>query len=258
MAIRDYDSLVARLENLSGKRAAVVETIGRFWIPHREYPVFAVRLGVQEAGKKTVMIAAGIHGDEPAGVEAALRFVEANADGSDLLDRFEFTVFPCNNPAGWELNTRENWQGIDLNRQFAVRRPAPEVEIISQRLEGQCFDLVFEMHEDVDSHGFYLYEIVDDSRAPVGEAIVRAVEAAGFPVNRDECIEGLRASGGVIRRSINLKRFRKTRLPQAIYTYRTCGGHVLTVEPPASVLPLEDRVRIELMALQVALESLMT
>lgn len=217
--------------------------------------MFAVCLGAPGPDKAGVMIAAGIHGDEPAGVEAALRFIEANADGSDLLERFAFTVYPCNNPTGWELNTRENWSGIDLNRQFAARRPAPETELITRSLEGRCFDLVFEMHEDVDSHGFYLYEIAENSGLHIGETIVQAVESAGFPVNRDECIEGMPAHGGVIRRSINLKRFRKTRLPQAIYTYRACGGHVLTVEPPASALPFEDRVRIELESLEIALAA---
>lgn len=256
MAItRCYDDLTARLEAAARRPAVSLERIGEFPTPTRSYPMFAVRVGRPGPGKPAAMVAAGIHGDEPAGVEAALRFIETNRDGSDLLDRFAFTVFPCNNPTGWEANTRENWSGIDLNRQFAARRPAPEAELIARSLEGRCFDLVFEMHEDVDSHGFYLYEIAGDSRLHIGEAIVEAVESAGFPVNRDDCIEGLPAHGGIIRRSINLKRFRKTRLPQAIYAYRACGGHVLTIEPPASALSFEDRVWIELKGLEIALAA---
>ena len=34
-----------------------------------------------------------------------------------------------------------------------------------------------------------------------------------------------------------------------------CGGHVLTLEPPASRLSLEERGRIELMGLSIALDS---
>jgi len=113
------------------------------------------------------------------------------------------------------------------------------------------------MHEDVDSPGFYLYEIANGPEAHVGEAVVQEVASNGYPVNLSECIEGPPARGGVIRRSISVKRFRKTRLPQATFIFRTCGGHVLTLEPPASVLPLEDRVRIELMALKVAMSAAM-
>ncbi|MBI2842154.1 MAG: hypothetical protein HYX78_02010 [Armatimonadetes bacterium] len=153
------------------------------------------------------------------------------------------------------MNTRVNADGIDINRQFATRRPAPEAALIMRALEGRCFDLVFEMHEDVDSNGFYLYELVDDPADSLGEAIVDAVASCGFPINFDECIEGSDAKGGIIRPK--KFRFRKTHLPKAVYTYRACGGHVITLAPPASTLSFEDRVKIELAGLNVALKSLL-
>lgn len=125
--------------------------------------------------------------------------------------------------------------------------------MISRALEGRCFDLVFEMHEDVDSAGFYLYELAEDAADRIGKEIIRAVEAYGVPINLQGEIEGLPAEGGIIRPR-GIKRFRKTHLPKAVYTYKMCGGHVITIEPPASVLPLEDRVKLELIALSIALE----
>jgi len=228
-----------------------MDHLGDFDAAGRTYPLYLMQMGEPDPGRKKVMIAAGIHGDEPAGVEAAIRFMEINSGNADLLSRFHFTIFPCNNPSGYELNTRENADGIDLNRQFAARKPAPEVKIITEALQGKCFDLVFEMHEDIDAPGLYLYEIADDPSMHVGEKILESVAAAGYPVNVNPIIEGLPAKGGLIRR--NRIRFRKTRLPQAIYTYRTCGGHVITLEPPVAVLPIEDRVKIELLALDLAL-----
>jgi succinylglutamate desuccinylase len=100
------------------------------------------------------MIAAGIHGDEPAGVEAALRFAESAVRDESLLSNHHFVIFPCNNPTGYELGIRENWKGIDLNRQFNVRKPEPEVLIVMNAIQGRCFDLVVEMHEDIDGHSF--------------------------------------------------------------------------------------------------------
>ena len=251
MSVRSYEQLIKRLKAIA---AVEVETIGHFKAEGRSYPLVVVDLGEPGLGKPRVMIAAGIHGDEPAGVEAALQFLETSACDGKLLSRFQITLFPCNNPTGWERNTRENWQGIDLNRGFATQDPAPEVALITRALQGRCFDLVFEMHEDVDSPGLYLYELSDDPAQYIGERIIEEAVAAGCPINRGRTIEGMGARGGIIRRKVI--RFRKTRLPQAIYTYRTCGGHVITMEPPASVLPLEDRVKVELMALEIALQSL--
>ncbi len=109
------------------------------------------------------------------------------------------------------------------------------------------------MHEDVDSSGFYLYEIAENSDDHVAEQIVEAMKAQGVPINMDSEIEGRPAVGGIIRPGVRIKRFRKTRLPLAIFAYRTCGGHVIAMELPASVLPFEDRVAIELMGLGIAL-----
>ncbi len=253
MTRRSYDALLERFEELSAHPNVSMEKIGEFDAMGRTYPLFMLHIGELGPGKVKVMLASGIHGDEPAGVEAALRFVRESRGNKSLLERFYFTVFPCNNPTGWEADTRENWRGVDINREFAVRKPEPEAEIIMRALQGRCFDLVFEMHEDIDSPGFYLYEITDNPAEYVGEEIISAVAAAGFPINNGDMIEGMPARGGLIRRSI--KRFRKTRLPQAIYTYRTCGGHVITVEPPASRLSLEDRIWIELTGLEIALDA---
>lgn len=245
--LRRYDQLIRRLR----RAADTLQIVGDFESAGRRLPIAVVRMG---SGPRRVMIAAGIHGDEPAGVEAAARFIETARDDAALLSRFSFTIFPCNNPTGFELGTRENANGVDLNREFAARRPQPEVEIITGALEGLCFDLVFEMHEDVDSPGLYLYELVDNAKDHLGERIVGAAERVGCPINTSRRIEGMSARDGIIRR--NVIRFRKTRLPQAIYTYRTCGGHVITLEPPASVLSFEQRVQVELAALDVALSSL--
>lgn len=254
MTERSYEELIARVRKVAGEPNVEMETLGRFESGGRDYSLVRLNMGSAGLGKLRVLIDAGIHGDEPAGVEAAIRFVEDDSGNEELLSRCQFVVFPCNNPSGWEINTRENADGIDLNRSFATRNPPPEVEIITRALEGRRFDLVFEMHEDVDAAGFYLYEIVGDGGSEVGDEIVEKVRSLGFPVNHNAEIEGMAAAGGVIR--ARMTRFRKTRLPQAIYAYRTCGGHVLTLEPPASVLPFEDRVAIELAGLEVALRRL--
>ncbi len=245
--------MTSRLEAIARLPNVAVESIGEFESWGREYSIYRVQVGTPGAGKLRVMIDAGIHGDEPAGVEAALRFIETTTTNESLLSRFAFTIFPCNNPTGFERNTRENADGIDLNRMFSARTPPAEAAIISEALQGNCFDLIFEMHEDIDAPGLYLYELGEDPASYVGEKIIEAARSAGLPINENICIEGMSAKNGIIRR--RSVRFRKTHVPLALYAYRTCGGHIITLEPPVSALAFEDRVRLQLMALGIALKS---
>ncbi|MCL4500075.1 MAG: M14 family metallocarboxypeptidase [Chloroflexi bacterium] len=249
--VRSYTQVIERLRSAASSTHVSLETLGEFTVERTSYPMFLARLGKPSPGKLSVLISAGIHGDEPAGVEAALRFIEHNIENPSLLTHYNFVIFPCDNPYGWERNVRENSQGVDLNRQFRVRQPAPEVELITRGLNGLCFDLVYEMHEDYDSPGFYLYEFGEDHTAYLGEPIIHEVATFGYPINRSHIIERRRARGGIIR--LNLQTYRKTRLPKSFYAYRECGGQVLTLETPSTYLSLNDRVRIHLMGLSVSL-----
>lgn len=251
MAIRKHEELVERLVDSSKSPHVVLELLGSFTVNNTLYPMYLVHLGEPAPHKLNVLISAGIHGDEPAGVEAALQFIEYNVDNPSLLSHYNFVIYPCDNPYGWEQGTRENSQGLDLNRQFHVSDPSPEVEFIMSGLKGKCFDLVYEMHEDYDSPGFYLYECGEDPAAYLGESIIHEISAFGFPINRSHIIENRRAKNGIIR--VNMLTYRKTRLPKSFYAYRECGGQVLTLETPSTCLPFNDRVRIHLLGLNVSL-----
>ncbi|MDO8683056.1 MAG: M14 family metallocarboxypeptidase [Armatimonadota bacterium] len=227
--------------------------LGGFRIQDREYEMYAIDFRAKEPGTVKICISAGMHGDELASVEAMAQFLEKNANNEALLKTFSFTIFPCDNPSGYELETRENADGIDLNREFRKSNPASEVKILADAAEQMTFDHVYELHEDVDSYGFYLYEIAADKSMRAGPDVVRAVSAAGYPVNLSECIEGMEAHCGVIAPGVS--RIRRRHLPKAVFIYRLGAPHVMTFETPGRALPLEDRVRMQLICLAVALEK---
>ena len=88
MTTRNYDKLTGRLEALSAAHLRV-ETAGVV----EGYPVYHVALQSETGASGNLLLTAGVHGDEPAGVEAALRFLER--DHVDLLERFSFMVVPA-------------------------------------------------------------------------------------------------------------------------------------------------------------------
>src|SRR5204863_8973942 len=116
-----------------------------------------------------------------------------------------------------------------------------ESEIVKRTLRGRQFDLSVELHEDIDSPGFYMYEI--KSQPPfLGGKIVEAVERVG-PVNRVAVIEGMRSVDGVIRRpNATSQMMRRKRWPLAFYLYSYHTPHKLTLETPGPK-PLELRVK---------------
>lgn len=197
--------------------------------------------------RRSVVLTAGIHGDEPAGVEAVLRFLEGP------LPRWargiRFLVFPCMNPFGFERNQRHNHLNADINREYH-REKLAEVAAQKRVLGGRRFDLHLTLHEDVDSPGFYIYELSRNSR-PLGARIVKAVSPI-LPIDPRGIIEGRRARQGVIRRQFP-PRDMKT-WPEAIYMFARHSDHTLTTETPA-MQDFEKRVKAQEIALRTACEG---
>ena len=134
---------------------------------------------------RSLYISAGIHGDEPAGPLAVRQLLTENLWAAHL----DLWICPCLNPVGFTLNRRTNAEGLDLNRQY--RNPtAPETKAHIAWLEGQPgFDFCLCLHEDWESHGFYLFEVNPDERPSCAPAILEGVSQV-CPIDRSEIIEG--------------------------------------------------------------------
>jgi murein peptide amidase A len=179
-------------------------------------------------------ISTGIHGDEPAGPLAALRLIQENR----WLENTELWLLPCLNPDGFVLNTRGNADGIDLNRDYR-HLETNEVTAHVRWLERQPeFDLTLCLHEDWESHGFYLYELNPDGHAPLGEKMVAAV-ARVCPIDLSPVIEGREAQGGVIRPGLDP--VVRVQWPEAFWLIQNKTRRSCTLEAPSD-FPLATRV----------------
>lgn len=145
-----------------------------------------------------IYISTGIHGDEPAGPLSALRLIRKNI----WPDHVEIVLLPCLNPIGFANNRRENGQGIDLNRDY-LNPQSQEIRAHIAWLEKQeAFDLCLCLHEDWESHGFYVYELNPNHKPSIAEAMISST-AKVCPIDQSDVIEGREARGGIIRPSLD-------------------------------------------------------
>jgi hypothetical protein len=105
-------------------------------------------------------IFAGIHGDEPSGVVAALQILDHLSQEADLGRFHEIYVYPVCNPWGFDANRREGESGKDLNRCFwgeSEQEEEAEVRLLEQELRAKAFDAIIALHTDDTSEGIYGY-----------------------------------------------------------------------------------------------------
>lgn len=80
-------------------------------------PIYKFQFG---AGKIKIFIWSQMHGNEGTttkGLFDFINFLHSNTiESESMLEKFTFCIFPILNPDGAELYTRENANGIDLNR----------------------------------------------------------------------------------------------------------------------------------------------
>lgn len=165
--MRNYAEVTERLNYLD----VPIELLGTA----HTYPIYQIYLASSVGTPKHILITGGMHGDEPAGVEAVLQFLAR--DNTALLKNFSFLVIPCLNPYGYVHNTRETLGGIDINRAFETEDVA-EVAIVKKALGQTQFSLAIDFHEDYDATGFYLYEGKRDEKY-IGPKLAVVAKAIG-------------------------------------------------------------------------------
>lgn len=205
-----------------------------------------------------VLLSAGIHGDEPAGPHAVLSLLESwKASKSAPPLEFNLDLFPLINPSGFLNKTRENKEGVDLNREFAKGHPAQEVRLLMDNLKHRTYQLSVEFHEDIDAKGFYLYEHFPANSDPIAPAIISCLEQSGHTILKDPVIEGMSAQNGIIHPTVERRRsrFRRHGWPEAIYMHRHGTPRTITLETP-TCKSLEERVDMHKLAFGTATKFL--
>jgi len=193
-------------------------------------------------------LTAGMHGDEPAGPQAALALLKEG-----YLDTRAWTLCPAINPTGLAAGTRENGEGLDLNRDYLALRSA-EVRSHAAWLSAHpCPTLLVSLHEDWETSGFYFYEINLGADLPDRAASILAAVEAELPLEPGDSIDGHE-----IRSKAWVYHVPEADLPEswpeAIYLAKMGCPLSFTFETP-SALAMERRVAGHMAAVKAAVKA---
>jgi murein peptide amidase A len=231
--VRDYRLLTERWLKVCGGKSGL--SIGVF-AEADGYPLIVVESESFDPEKPSLYLSAGIHGDEPAPVEALIRWAEKNKAG---LGSWNLLIFPCLNPWGLERNIRFDAKGRDLNRCYNSRKLSRITAQLSL-MKGRRFDIAACLHEDYDARGFYLYEIAA-ARPHLGEGICRELSRV-MPADDRSMIDGHRARGGLIRRRIRPEMLPGH--PEAFLLHFHHADRTFTLESPSEE-SLKQRILLQ-------------
>ena len=239
--MRDYAEITERLKRLD----VPIELLGTVHAKENiTWPIYQIYLASSARTPRRVLITGGMHGDEPAGVEAVLQFLER--DNTTLLKNFSFLVIPCINPYGYVHNTRETLDSIDINRAFETDDVA-EVAIVKKALGQTQFSLAIDFHEDYDATGFYLYEGKRDEKY-IGPRLATAAKAIGPLDPEDPGEDAPDLAEGVYKVATSWGTQGLT--PYLLHFH---SEHVIISETP-TVWQLQQRVALHLTILDTALD----
>ncbi len=243
---RNYKLIVDRILKILPPEAEI-KNILHLETPNKTYPIHHINIGL--SGPKKILISAGIHGDEPGGIETIIQFIERKLY-NPFLSNWTFNIIPCINPFGYEFNKRENFENFDLNRCFKKSNPPKEVKFV-QKIVSDSLNLDIELHEDVDSPGYYLYQKPNEPRLlPLGKEIINNVKQI-MPINNDSSIDESDALKGIITPKVEPENMEWW--PMAIFSHmQNCAG-VFTLES-STHFSMEKRVEAQLMAIETALK----
>jgi hypothetical protein len=217
------------------------------------FPLLLLRRPSLLPDAPTLYLSSGTHGDEPAGPLALLELLRARF----FADRFNWLIFPVINPGGLARKTRENPDGLDVNRDYrhGLTTEARQhlAALAREKSAGRgVYALCVCLHEDWESQGFYLYELNQTPQPLIGHAVLAAVEPI-CGVDRSPVIEGMDAHNGLITRAV-ADLADRPQYAEAMWLALQHTPHNLTLEAP-SAQPLATRVAAHLAATRTALAT---
>lgn len=124
---------------------------------------------------KTILIIGIVHGDEPQGKFLIENYLSLQGE-SQSNSKNKLLFIPCLNPDGFDLKTRENANGVDLNRNFHTESPEIETVFVKEIIEEFKPDIILTLHAP--------YKVVNYD-GPAEKIAQDISEIIGYPTSND-------------------------------------------------------------------------
>ncbi|MFH1444573.1 MAG: M14 family metallocarboxypeptidase [Candidatus Peregrinibacteria bacterium] len=241
------------MKGLSENRKITLETVCEMGDGAQSYPVVLARSQDFDPSKPTIFISAGMHGDEPAGVHAVIRFL--NTDLDQYRDRFNIVALPCLNPSGFDAGTHNTASGLNINDHFGKQSDDAVIQAIEAKIKSLAPSilLALDLHEDNsgDQLGCYAHEMISRGTDRIAHQVLEVL--APTDICRQPEIYGAQNANGVIEETVEDSQGSLGRLDLYLKTHST--QHVMSIETP-SVWPLEKRIQAHLAMIHRGLETI--
>ena len=116
-------------------------------------PIYKLQFGT---GKIKILMWSQMHGNESTTTKALFDFIHFlysnSAESNAIMENFTFCLLPMLNPDGSELYTRENANGIDLNRD-AQNLSQPESIVLRKVFDSFNPDYCYNLHDQRTIYG---------------------------------------------------------------------------------------------------------
>lgn len=255
----------AVLDPVNEVRSATVRSAGTLTYGELEYSIPYALVGEVGSERPVVLVSGGVHGEEQAGVHAAVQFLRERADA--YTDRFSFLILPCVNPSGFDANSSENGAGVNVNRSFGADLGSVEAKLVDELLRKLRlrYRFTMDLHEIDPSwsdEGFrpeenprscYLYETAASDVPRIGRHIIDSL-----PEGTEVCdwleVYGDLCDGGVVSYPTgNLNSIYAQRTTFDAHLFERYTSHSFTTETPIG-WPMKKRVATQLSFLEAALD----
>lgn len=166
----DFERYIARVRAADATRFDVrTETTVSY--EGRDHPILSVRSKDAARDAKTLLVLAGVHGNEHAGLLAVPPILDAWSSA-----RVRLVVVTPVNPVGAAQLSRLNAEGYDVNRDF-VRFTTPEARVVRDVYERERPDFVISLHEGPQDATFmFTNRFVDE---PLARTLLDALAKGG-------------------------------------------------------------------------------
>lgn len=239
------------IQGLSANTQITLETVCDVTEDTQSYPILLARSQPYDASKPTVFLSAGIHGDEPAGVHAVIRFL--NNDLPRYADRFNVIALPCLNPSGFDTQVHNNASGLNLNGNFGAGNKNTVIKLVEKIIEslGPSVLLSVDLHEDNsgDQDGCYAYEMIAPETNRIAHRVLEVLDPADI-CNKPIIYEEANHNGVV---EVIVDQSKEVLGSLDWYVKIQGAQHAITIETPIE-WPLEKRIQAHLAMIHRGLE----